>query len=308
MGKRTPAVHCTPENCGDNFSVCGKLSTYNRRKCRCVKCRAARNQRARETYEANRNVLRERCRNWREANREYAIQKSRDYWAENREKLNEQRRTRRANDPSVLERENRWREENADHVRERRRRYEDKNRDKLRKQKREWRESNLEERRAKDRESKREDYKNNREKRIEESQRYYYQNYDAVRAARRVFYYLNREEILERQKVRGRELFEENPEKYRLSRRKHAAARRAREREAFVEHVDPAVVFDRDCYVCQKCGIECPKDARWPDREFATVDHIIPLSWGVERGGVHSYANVQTMCWGCNREKGDRET
>ena len=43
MGKRTPLA-CSESNCGENFSRCGKKSTYVHRKCRCDECRAAMHQ------------------------------------------------------------------------------------------------------------------------------------------------------------------------------------------------------------------------------------------------------------------------
>lgn len=82
----------------------------------------------------------------------------------------------------------------------------------------------------------------------------------------------------------------------------YAAERRARELGAFVEHVDPVVVFERDNYVCQGCGIPCPMEAKWPRLNAATHDHIVALA----NGGEHSYANAQTLCFGCNVSKGNR--
>jgi 5-methylcytosine-specific restriction endonuclease McrA len=76
---------------------------------------------------------------------------------------------------------------------------------------------------------------------------------------------------------------------------------------AWVEDVDILAVFNRDGYVCQICGIDCPPDLKWPERNAPTLDHIIPLAWGVFRGGFHSYANCQTACFECNARKGARE-
>jgi 5-methylcytosine-specific restriction endonuclease McrA len=44
----------------------------------------------------------------------------------------------------------------------------------------------------------------------------------------------------------------------------------------------------------------------YPAKNFATLDHIIPLDAGVFRGGFHSYANCQTLCLSCNSRKGAR--
>ena len=71
---------------------------------------------------------------------------------------------------------------------------------------------------------------------------------------------------------------------------------------AWIEDVDPMVVFDRDGWVCQHCGITCPKDSIWPALDSATLDHIIPRL-GCVPGAFHSYANTQTLCNSCNCTK-----
>ena len=86
----------------------------------------------------------------------------------------------------------------------------------------------------------------------------------------------------------------------------YSQERRAIVLAAWIEEVSPTVVFDRDGWVCQHCGIECPRDAIWPAPNFATLDHVIPLEWGIFRGGFHSYANTQTLCHRCNSRKGNR--
>lgn len=85
----------------------------------------------------------------------------------------------------------------------------------------------------------------------------------------------------------------QNPEKAAAAARRDSTRRRAITREAFVEDVDPFVVFERDNGIC---GI-CCKPAT---RDKFDVDHVIPLA----RGGKHSYANVQTAHPICNRRKG----
>lgn len=74
------------------------------------------------------------------------------------------------------------------------------------------------------------------------------------------------------------------------------AKRRARQRKAFVEHVDPLVVLERDDGVCGICG----KDV---DPLAYHVDHIVALA----KGGDHSYANSQTAHPRCNQRKGARD-
>lgn len=84
-----------------------------------------------------------------------------------------------------------------------------------------------------------------------------------------------------------------NPEKAAAHGRKAASARRARIRDAFVEHVDPLVVFQRDEGVCGICTEPV-------DRGEFDVDHIVPLA----EGGEHSYANVRLSHVNCNRSRG----
>ncbi|GAA0307098.1 Ltp family lipoprotein [Psychrobacter aestuarii] len=55
-------------------------------------------------------------------------------------------------------------------------------------------------------------------------------------------------------------------------------------------------IKSRDDYTCQKCGLST-RDER---NLLLEIDHIIPLS----RGGITSEANLQTLCWRCNRSKG----
>ncbi len=55
-------------------------------------------------------------------------------------------------------------------------------------------------------------------------------------------------------------------------------------------------VFERDQGACQGCG--CPV---FLDQEpKASIDHVIPVS----RGGSGHPDNLQTMCRGCNQDKG----
>lgn len=92
-----------------------------------------------------------------------------------------------------------------------------------------------------------------------------------------------------------------------VERRKALRSRyRARKRDAFVEDVVPAEVFERDRWVCGICGERIPKGAKWPDVMSASVDHIVPLA----SGGKHEMKNVQASHLGCNsakRNKGSGE-
>lgn len=78
---------------------------------------------------------------------------------------------------------------------------------------------------------------------------------------------------------------------------------RARLRLAKVESVNPTVVFDRDGWQCQLCGIKTPRRLRGTfDPQAPELDHIVPLAIG----GDHSYRNTQCSCRACNHRKGAR--
>jgi hypothetical protein len=78
--------------------------------------------------------------------------------------------------------------------------------------------------------------------------------------------------------------------------------RRARERHADNDNVDPFVVFDRDGWRCQLCKIKTPRKLRGTYAPNAPeLDHIIPLA----AGGGHTYINTQCACRSCNSLKSD---
>lgn len=52
----------------------------------------------------------------------------------------------------------------------------------------------------------------------------------------------------------------------------------------------------RDNYTCQHCGLSTSDEKNL----LLEIDHRIPLS----KGGITSEANLQTLCWRCNRKKG----
>lgn len=77
--------------------------------------------------------------------------------------------------------------------------------------------------------------------------------------------------------------------------------RRARERNAANDNVDPIEVFNRDGWRCQMCDVKTPYKLRGTHEANAPeLDHIVPLS----RGGEHSYRNTQCLCRSCNMSKG----
>lgn len=78
--------------------------------------------------------------------------------------------------------------------------------------------------------------------------------------------------------------------------RKKQAKYRARKRNAFVEVVDPLVVYERDEGICGICGQFIPPSEKYD------VDHIIPLA----KKGTHSYRNSQLSHIHCNSWKSGR--
>jgi 5-methylcytosine-specific restriction endonuclease McrA len=107
------------------------------------------------------------------------------------------------------------------------------------------------------------------------------------------WYHANAEYALKRQKVYDAKRLQEQPEHVRAIGRRTASKRRALQVAAFVENVDPRVVFDRDKGVCGICKMIVDRASRWE------IDHIIPLS----KGGAHSYENSQLTHSKCNRSK-----
>lgn len=79
--------------------------------------------------------------------------------------------------------------------------------------------------------------------------------------------------------------------------------RRARKFGCEYEPVDRLVVFRRDGWRCQICGVKTPesKMGRRVD-DAPELGHVISLA----DGGPHSYANTQCECHRCNRAKGAR--
>lgn len=78
--------------------------------------------------------------------------------------------------------------------------------------------------------------------------------------------------------------------------------RKSLKRDAFVEDVDRDKVMARDRWVCHLCMKKIPKSAKWPSGQFGTLDHVIPLN----KGGLHSYANVKAAHLSCNCSKNDK--
>jgi len=73
-------------------------------------------------------------------------------------------------------------------------------------------------------------------------------------------------------------------------------------KEAWIEDINPMLVFERDKWKCKGCNKNTPRNKRGSyDLNAPELDHIIPLSIG----GKHCYSNVQLLCRGCNMMKGN---
>lgn len=70
---------------------------------------------------------------------------------------------------------------------------------------------------------------------------------------------------------------------------------RTRRRRAIFDSASKSVVFTRDDFTCQYCGVRVSMAS-------GTRDHVIPRS----RGGPDILSNVVTACRACNMRKGSR--
>ena len=57
-------------------------------------------------------------------------------------------------------------------------------------------------------------------------------------------------------------------------------------------------ILDRDNYTCQECGNSISQEPNL----LLEIDHIKPVS----KGGVTEANNLRTLCWKCNRAKGNK--
>ena len=57
-------------------------------------------------------------------------------------------------------------------------------------------------------------------------------------------------------------------------------------------------ILKRDNYTCCNCGNSITKEPNL----LLEVDHIVPIA----KGGRTEESNLQTLCWRCNRAKGDK--
>lgn len=88
---------------------------------------------------------------------------------------------------------------------------------------------------------------------------------------------------------------------YRLMMKEVSLRYKARKRNAtIIEPVDVAAIWLRDKGRCQLCGKPIRTDVYPNHREYATLDHIVPLYVG----GIHAERNLQLAHRGCNARKG----
>ncbi|WP_279005217.1 HNH endonuclease [[Clostridium] scindens] len=57
-------------------------------------------------------------------------------------------------------------------------------------------------------------------------------------------------------------------------------------------------IKERDGFICKQCGASVQKEPNL----LLEIDHIIPVS----KGGLTTEDNLQTLCWRCNRKKGNK--
>ncbi len=78
--------------------------------------------------------------------------------------------------------------------------------------------------------------------------------------------------------------------------------RRARKLKAFIEVVSVKKLARWQNWKCHLCGGLIDKNAKVPDNNALTLEHLIPLS----KGGEHSYRNCVAAHFYCNSKKSDR--
>lgn len=90
----------------------------------------------------------------------------------------------------------------------------------------------------------------------------------------------------------------------RRSRSAYKQRRRAMKKGAggLAERVVAQEIFERDGWLCGICRRPIDPFATYPSRRSASLDHVVPLSWG----GAHVALNVQAAHLGCNMDKGAR--
>ncbi len=140
-------------------------------------------------------------------------------------------------------------------------------------------------------------YERNREKRIADAVAYAKANPpdpERTRRNARARYAADRERAAGVKKAWQ----EANIELVRELRRRASSRRRARLRGLPVEVYTLTQLIERDGNRCVLCGSELDRDARWPDRQAPTVEHLECLAWPNSAGDV--LANVSVSHLACN--------
>ncbi len=57
-------------------------------------------------------------------------------------------------------------------------------------------------------------------------------------------------------------------------------------------------IKERDGFTCKQCGVSIEQEPNL----LLEIDHILPVS----KGGLTTEDNLQTLCWRCNRKKGNK--
>ncbi len=110
-------------------------------------------------------------------------------------------------------------------------------------------------------------------------------------ARRKAWYKANKE----KRKMQIKAYCKNNPEIVRNASRK----RRALKYKTQVESINEKIVFMRDGWICQICHKRVDKKFKHPNPMSASLDHIVPMN----KGGTHTYNNVQLAHLRCNMEK-----
>jgi 5-methylcytosine-specific restriction endonuclease McrA len=71
-----------------------------------------------------------------------------------------------------------------------------------------------------------------------------------------------------------------------------------KEQRALMTRKLRAYIKERDNYTCCACGNSVSVEPNL----LLEIDHIIPVA----KGGLTEEGNLQTLCWKCNRSKGDK--
>jgi len=125
----------------------------------------------------------------------------------------------------------------------------------------------------------------------EQRHKHYEANSDRIRADHRARHHADPQAA----RRRSKDWRLRNPAAAAALDRRHYEKRRAQEKDAFIEHIDRSIVWERDDGICGICH-RAAESAKWQ------LDHIIPLS----RGGLHCYANVRVSHRACNYWKNGR--